>query len=270
MTPDSDAAGIRDHAAQLSPVVDAVQVTENQYGAIHMSTLAAASILIGEGIEPVMQLSACNRNRAALIGDLLGAAAIGVHNLLLVRGKSMPDSYQPQPELVSDLGVQELIATANVIRDDEKLASRADFHIGAVTRAHTPKPDWAAPRLVSKIDAGAQFIQTQVCLDMDVMKKFMAHLVKLKLVRRCSVICDVAVFASAEAARWLRDNLTHVMIPNRFIRRLERSPNPQQEGIRICVEQLQELATIPGVAGANIVAVDEPALAVAVIRESGL
>ena len=270
LTPDSDAESIVQQAQILGPHVDAIQVTENQYGAIHMSPLAGASILLNEGVDPVLQLSTCNRNRAALIGDLLGAAAIGVTSLLLVLGKKMPDSYQPQPTQVSDVGVTELIATARIIREDRKLSHAPDFMIGAVTRAHTPKPDWSAPRLVSKLEAGAQFIQTQICLDLDVMRSFLAHLVTLKLVQRCYVLCDVAVLPTAESARWLRDNLTHVMIPNKIIRRLERARDPEQEGIDICSEYLQEIAAIPGVSGVNMITPGNPQLIGAAIRASGL
>jgi methylenetetrahydrofolate reductase (NADPH) len=242
LTPDSDAGSIIEQARILQPYVDAIQVTENQYGAIHLSPLAAASILINENIDPVMQLSCCNRNRAALIGDLLGAIAVGVSSLLLVRGKKMPDSYQPQPKLVTDIAVDELIGTARVIEENSESTSTAGFLIGAVTRAHVPKSDWAAPRLLRKIDAGAQFVQTQICFDMNVMRKFVARLVHLKLLRRCSVVADVAVMQSAESARWIRDNLSHVLIPNNVIRRLERAEDPEREGIAIASERLQEIS----------------------------
>lgn len=270
LTPDSHAESIIEQAGILRPVVDAIQVTENQYGSIHMSPLAAASILINEGVDPVLQLSSCNRNRAALIGDLLGARAIGVSSLVLVRGKKMPDSYQPQPKQVMDVGVEELIATARVIKEDSELGGEADFLIGAVTQLHTPKADWAAPRLLGKVNAGAQFIQTQICFDLDVLRSFVAHLVSLKLIQRCNVIVDVAVLPSAESARWLRDNLNHVLIPNNVIRRLERARNPQQEGIDICSEYLQEIARTPGVSGANLITTGDPEMIVRAIKASGL
>jgi methylenetetrahydrofolate reductase (NADPH) len=270
LTADSDAASIMERARILGPKVDAIQVTENQYGVIHMSPLAAASILVNEGIDPVMQLSCCNRNRAALIGDLLGAKAVGISSLLLVQGKKMPDSYQPQPQQVTDVGVDELIATARLIAEDSESTSARGYLIGAATRAHAPKPGWAAPRLLSKINAGAQFTQTQICFDMNVMRKFVAHLVSLKLLQRCSVIADVAVLPSAEYARWLRDNLSHVLIPNGIIRRLERAEDPEQEGIAICAELLREIAAIPGVSGANLISMGSPEMTIQVIQESGL
>lgn len=270
LMPDSNAASIIEQARILGPHVDAIQVTENQYGTIHMSPLAAASILIDEGADPVMQVSCCNRNRAALIADLLGARAIGVTSVQLVQGKKMPDSYQPQPKQVKDLGVEELIATANVIKDDPNLTGTADFFIGAVVRARIPKDDEAMPRLLGKIDAGAQFIQTQLCFNLNVLRRYVEHLVSLKVIQRCSVIADIAALPSADSARWLRDNLSHVLIPNNIIRRLERAEDPEQEGIAICSEHLREIAAIPGVSGANVITMGGPKMIVEAIEASGL
>jgi len=270
LTPDSTVASIVEQTAILRPHVDAIQVTENQYGKLHLSPLAAASILIKEGVDPVMQLSTCNRNRAALIGDLLGARAIGVTSLLLVRGKKLPDSYQPQPQQVLDVGVEELIATAKVIGNDERTAGEPEFLIGAAVTAHTPTAEWAAPKIVAKVDAGAKFIQTQLRLDLDVLRRFVAHLVSLKLTWRCSVIADIAVLPSAQAAKWLRHNLSHIMISAKTIRRLEQASDPEREGIAICSMFLQEMATIPGLSGANLIATGNPEAVVAAIKASGL
>jgi methylenetetrahydrofolate reductase (NADPH) len=270
LTPDSSAASIIEQARILRPHVDAIQVTENQYGKVHMSPLAAASILINEGVDAVVQLSSCNRNRAALIGDLLGARAMGITSLLLIQGKKMPDSYQPQPKPVTDVGVSELIATAKVISDDEALAPATHFLIGAAAKAHTPKPDWPAPRLVGKVNAGAKFLQTQLCFDLKVLQSFAARLVSIKLVRRCTIIADIAVLTSAESATWLRENLSHVMIPGKIIRQLEDAADPGRAGIQICGEYLKEIAAIPGVSGANVITTGDPETIVAAIKASGL
>jgi methylenetetrahydrofolate reductase (NADPH) len=270
LTPDSDATSIIDQARVLGPHVDAILVTENQYGAVHMSPLAAASILIQEGVDAILQLSACNRNRAALIGDLLGARAAGITSLQLVQGKKMPDSYQPQPMQVKDLGVDELIATANVINEDALLTGAAEFLIGGAAKAHSPKPDWTAPRLVGKVDAGVKFIHTQLCFDLKVLRSFAAELVAIKLVRRCDVIADIAALPSADSARWLRENLSHIMIPGKIIQRLKAAADPEQEGVQICSEYLQEIAIIPGISGVNFIANGNPAMTVDAIKVSGL
>jgi methylenetetrahydrofolate reductase (NADPH) len=270
LTPDSDAASIIEQARILGPHVDAIHVTENQYGAIHMSPLAAASILINNGVDAVLQLSACNRNRAALIGDLLGARAVGVTSLQVVQGKKMPDSYQPQPRQVADLGVDELIATARVINEDEQRVEATEFLIGSAAKAHTPKPDWTAPRLVGKVDAGATIITTQLCFNLKILRSFVAHLVSIKLVRRCELIADMAVLPSAESARWLREHLSHIMIPGKIIERLQTAEVPEREGMQICSEYLQEIATIPGISGANLIASGNPEMIVEAIKASGV
>jgi len=182
----------------------------------------------------------------------------------------MPDSYQPQPKQVKDLGVEELIATAKVIKEDVNPKDTADFFIGAAVKARTPKSDEAMPTLLRKVDAGAQFIQTQLCFDINVLRKYVAHLVSLKLIRRCSIIVDVAALPSADSARWLRDNLRHVVIPNKIIRRLERAEDPEQEGIVICSEYLREIAATPGVSGANVITMGSPKMIVESVRASGL
>jgi len=270
LSPNTDADDLLKQAHILNSGVDAIQVTENQYGCIHMSPLAAASILKNANLDPVLQLSCCNRNRAALIADLLGARALGITSLLLVQGKKMPESYQPQPVQVADIGVDELIATAGLIKEDPKLKDRRHFLIGAVAKAHSPKPDWVASRLVSKINAGAQFMQTQLCFDLDVLRSFVAHLQSLKLLHRCYIIADIAILPSAEYARWLRINLRHIMIPGKIIRRLEQARDAELEGVKICSEYLREIAAIPGVSGVNIIASGEPESIVAAIKAAGL
>ena len=270
LDPGSDVEEITEQAKLLRPHFDAIQVTENQYGALHMSPLAAASILLTEGVDPILQISVCNRNRAALIGDLLGARALGIRNVQLVQGKKMPDSYQPQPTQVKDISVEELIATTKLINEDPELSGSVDFLIGAVVRARMLKQDEKMPMVVGKVDAGAQLLQTQVCFDLDVLRKYVAKIVSLKLIQRCSVIADIAVFESAESARWLRDNLPHISVPNTIIRRLERADNPEQEGVDICVEYLRELAEIPGLSGANLISIGSPAMKVKAIVSSGV
>ena len=153
LDPGSDVEEITEQAKLLRPHFDAIQVTENQYGALHMSPLAAASILLTEGVDPILQISVCNRNRAALIGDLLGARALGIRNVQLVQGKKMPDSYQPQPTQVKDISVEELIATTKLINEDPELSGSVDFLIGAVVRARMLKQDEKMPMVVGKIDA---------------------------------------------------------------------------------------------------------------------
>lgn len=252
LTPATDAAVIGEQAKILRDCVDAVLLTDNQFGKVHMSTLAASVLLLQNGVDPIMQLSCRNRNRIALISDLLGAAALRITSLLLVRGNKLPKGFAPRPKAVLDLGATELIATAQKMKSDQQTGPLSEFFIGGSIAPHAPGPGWIPEKLIEKIDAGAQFVQTSVCMDLDLLRNYMKHLVANKLIRRVSVIAGTAIFPSADAARWLRKNRPNVIIPMAVIKRLKQAPDPELEGVKICAEQLQEMAEIPGVSGANI------------------
>lgn len=270
LTPDTDAAVIREQSKILRGLVDAVLLTDNQFGKVHMSTLAASALLLQNGIDPIMQLSCRNRNRIALISDLLGAAALGITSLLLVRGNKLPKGFQPRPKAVIDIGATELIATACKMKSDQPIGPQSDFFIGGSVTPHSPDPGWVPEKFIEKINAGAQFVQTPVCMDMDVLRNYMKHLVANQLVRRVSVIAGTAIFPSADAARWLRKNRLNVTIPKAVINRLKQANDPDLEGVRICTEQLQEMAEIPGVSGANIMSGGNVAAIVDAIGAAGL
>lgn len=270
LRPETDAVSLCEQARLLSDAVDAVLLTDNQYGQLHMSTIAAASILLDAGIDPVVQLTCRNRNRIALISDLLGAAAIGVTSLLLIAGERAPPELKPRPKPVLDLKATDLIRTAAVLKSDERLSHRPDFLIGGVVVPLIPKPSWKATKFTEKVDAGAQFVQTHICMDTRVLTAYMKHLVEKKFIRRTSVIGAVAVLESAEDAEWLRDNRPSSTIPEHVVDRLRSADDPKAEGIRICAEILQEFAAIPGMAGASIMAARDLQTIPEVIRTAGI
>ena len=261
---------MREQAGLLQADVDAILLTDNQYGQLHMSTIAAASILLASGIDPIVQLTCRNRNRIALLSDLLGAAAIGVTSLLLVAGERAPMEFQPRPKPVLDLVATDLMRMATTLKSDERLTYCPDFFVGGVVTPVAPKPTWKAKKLTEKIDAGAQFMQTHICMDVRLLNRYMEHLVTNEYIRRTSVIGAVAVLESAEDAEWLRDNRPNVMIPDNLVERLESAGDPREQGIRICVETLQAMAKIPGMAGANIMAARDLKTIPEVIRAAGI
>ena len=254
LRPETNAEAIRLQADVLRESVDAVLLTDNQHGQVHMSVLAAAKLMLDNGVDPVIQLSCRNRNRIVLVSDLLGAAALGVSSLLLVRGDRVPDGFEPRPKAVFDVDAKELIATASAMNDDERLPSAPAFFIGGVVTPHGPKPGWVPKKLIEKTNAGLQFALTHLCMDLSLLREYLKHLVGNELTRRISVIVSTAVLTSAEDALWLRSHRPNTMIPDSLLNRLEASADPVQEGLAICSEQLAELATIPGVDGANIMA----------------
>ncbi|HNP65598.1 MAG TPA: methylenetetrahydrofolate reductase [Woeseiaceae bacterium] len=269
LNPESGAETIKVQTELLRPVVDGILLTDNQDGRLHLSPLAAASLVMSNGVDPIVQLPCRNRNRIALLGELLGAAAIGVTSLVLVRGNRVPQGFNPRPRAVFDVDATELIAMASKIKADESLPSLPDFYVGSIVTPHRPPPGWVPEKLSLKADAGAQFAQTHLCMDMDLLRDYMRHLVTAGLPRRLVVFAKIAVFSSAADARFLRDSLPNHQVPDELIRRLDQASDAEHEGVRICAEQLQQLADIPGVHGAHLVATRNLATIPAAIDAAG-
>src|SRR5450631_96152 len=247
-------------ALPLRGVADAVNVTDGAGARAHMSATAAAALLVGAGIEPILQLTCRDRNRIALQGELMGAAALGIRNLLLLRGDDPKAGDQPDAKPVFDLDSRGLTETARSIRDDGKLphgaavAGRAAFFIGAADLPIDPPPEWQPDGLKAKVAAGAAFVQTQFCMDTGVVRRYAARLAEAGLAGRVSVIIGVNPLRSARSAAWMRHHLFGTIIPDAMVARMESAADPVAEGRRICVEVIEELATIPGIAGAHIMA----------------
>ncbi len=254
LRPGSSADSICEQAEVLREHVDAILLSDNQFGQLHMSTLVAASILMNAGIDPIVQLTSRNRNRIALVSDLMGAGALGVTSLLLVRGERAPKEFDPRPKPVLDVNAVELIKMASAVREDPRMEHCPDFYIGGAVTPHGPRKGWQAKKLAEKIDAGAGYLQTHICMDMDILKSFMKRLVDDGVIRRTNIIGTTAILGSVEDARWLRDNRRNVLIPDYIVDRLEQAADPRQEGIDICTEVLQTMAEIPGISGANVMA----------------
>ncbi len=257
LRPESSVDSITEQADLLRDHVDAILLTDNQFGRLHMSTLVAASILINAGVDPIVQLASRNRNRVALISDLIGAVALGVTSLLLVRGERAPKEFDPRPKSVLDVDAVELIRIASTVSQDERNSHSPDLYIGGLVIPHRPAKQWKGKLLTDKIDAGAGYLQTHICMDIEVLKTFMKRLVDNGIVRRTNTIGATAILGSAEDARWLRENRRNVLIPDSVVDRLEKASNPRQEGINICTEILQAMLDIPGISGANIMAVQD-------------
>jgi len=254
LRPDTNEETIKIQADLLKDCVDAILVTDNQSGQLHMSSLSAGIILKNLGIDPIVNLSCRNRNRISLTGELLGCASLNINNLILTRGEKIPKEVQPRPKAIMDMNATSLISLANQIRNDEKLPSNNDFLIGGVVTPLSPKKGWPAKNLSEKVDAGANFMITHTCLDMELIQIYMERLIATKLLRSMHLIVGIAILKSAEDAKWLRENRPNVMIPVGVVERLEKSKNPEQEGIKMCAENLRTLAKIPGISGAHIIA----------------
>jgi methylenetetrahydrofolate reductase (NADPH) len=263
LTETASAAGVMAQGSMLRDVVDGIQITDNPYGRVQMSPLAAASLLLQADIDAIPQMTCRDRNRTALESDLIGARALGVESLIAMRGHGTPDGPTP----VFDIGAKQLIAAAHSYSEDEDPHS---FHIGCVATMFKPVAGWQPDELKAKADSGAQFIQTQLCFDMDVLRRYVARLVAAKLTWRTSVVVAVAALPSAESAQWLQRNLRGALMPEEVVQRLEAAQDPEHEGVKICAELLQELAEIPGVSGAHVMTPGDTETIRDAIQASGL
>ena len=247
-------------AAPLKGLADAVNVTDGAGARAHMGALAAAAILRNAGIEPILQLTCRDRNRIGLQGDLMGASALGIRNLLILTGDKPSAGDQPDATAVFDLDSKTLSQTAHMIGSEgqlptgTKVASAVPFLIGAADMPIDPKPDWQPTGLKAKIAVGARFAQTQFCMDAGVLRRYMARLTEAGVLPGLAMLIGVNPLRSAKSAHWMRNHLFGTIIPDAMIERMEKAADPAAEGRRICVDYIEEIAEIPGVAGVHIMA----------------
>jgi methylenetetrahydrofolate reductase (NADPH) len=255
-----DADDLRRKAAPLKGLPDAVNVTDGAGARAAMSALAAAAILRDMGLEPILQLACRDKNRIALQGELMGAAALGIRNLLLLTGDDPKAGDQPDTKPVFDIDSKALIETARRLRDDgtlpngRKVGGKAAFFLGAADVPIDPPAGWQPHALAGKVKSGAQFVQTQFCMDAAIVRRYVGTLEQAGLTRQLSILIGVNPLRSAKSAAWMKAHLFGTIIADALIKRMEGAADPEREGIRICVELIEELATIPGVAGVHIMA----------------
>jgi methylenetetrahydrofolate reductase (NADPH) len=272
----TDPTAFVDAATALRGIATAVNVTDGASAKTHLSALVAAHFLVQHGIEPILQLTCRDRNRLALQGDLLGAVALGIRNVLVLRGDDPRAGDQPDTKPVFDLDAAALLAMASRMQAERRLPSgtaitgRVRLLLGAADTPIDPPAGWRAERLVAKADAGAAFVQTQFCMDMAVVRRYAARLLELGVAQRLPVLVGVAPIPSARSARWMKEKLYGTLIADDIVARLERAADPKAEGKRICVELMQELAATPGIAGAHVMAPQNHAAIAEVIAASGV
>jgi methylenetetrahydrofolate reductase (NADPH) len=247
-------------ALPLKGLADAVNITDGAGARPHLGAVTAAAMLVEAEIEPILQLTCRDRNRIALQSDLLSAASSGVRNLLMLRGDDPSAGDQPDAKPVFDLDPRSLLETARRLRDTgelpsgRKVSGRADFFLGGADNPIDPKPGWEPKGLQAKIDAGAQFVQTQFCMDAGVVRRYMARLAEHGITENVSLIIGIVPLRSAKSARWIKDKLFGATIPDALVARMKRAADPTAEGHRICLDLVAELAGIPHVAGVHIMA----------------
>lgn len=264
---ESTADDVRRQADLLGRYSDGIQVTDNPYAWVQMSALAAAGILADHGFDPVPIMTCRDRNRSALESDLRGMRALGVTSLLLIRGHRVPSDHAVPSSTVFDLTGRELIALAASLGDEQ---GGDGFLIGTGARLFRPNRGWRADSLTARAAAGARFIQTQLCFNMDILRQYMKRFIAAGLPEHYSVIVSLSPLPSAQTAKWVKRNMADSRIPEPVIDRLESADDPEEEGIRICAELMQQVSEVPGVSGVNLMTTGTPEAIPAAIKASGL
>ena len=252
MQPMTSVDDIEQSVEALSGFADALHVVDDREATGHMSSLAAAAIVIRNGCDAVLHMTSRDRNRVALQADMLGAAALGITSLVISRGEKLPREDFLRGKGVFDTQESRLMAMANRISEESSLVSPPGFVIGTYVAAFTPAADWAATRIGQSMDAGARFLQTQPCLNAKVLRYYADKLVELRLTHRASLIVDIPLLASAQVALDFKKRKPSALIPDHAKKEMAAATDELETGIGLCLAMLAEAANIPGVSGANI------------------
>ena len=266
---------VRKKAAHFRDVVDAVNTTDNQSGIVRQSSIAAAKLLIDEGVDPVVQMTCRDRNRLALQSDILGAAALGVRNLLLLTGDHMVMGNQPEARPVFDLDSVQLIEMARGMREGrfmngEEIKRPPDVLLGAAANPFAEPMGLRLIRVAKKIEAGADFIQTQAIFDVERFDRWMAGVRDLGLHERVKIIAGILPTRSARALEYMRDEVSGMIIPDDTIRRLAGAEDPVEEGVRLACELVAKVREIDGVSGVHLMPVMWEKITPRIVEEAGL
>ena len=270
---------IREKGRMLKDRVDAINITDNQTAVVRMSSLASAVILKGMGLEPVMRMVTRDRNRIAMQSDILGAAALGISNLLCISGDHQCFGNQPRSRNINDLDSIQLVRAVKLMRDeghildsDDNLLGKPEIFIGAAANPFADPVEFRPFRLRKKIEAGADFIQTQCIFDLDRFKEFMSVVSDMGLDEKTYILAGVTPLKTAGMARYMANRVPGISIPDNIIRRMENVSKEKaaEEGIRICCEQIQALREIKGVHGIHIMAIEWEHKVGEIVERAGL
>jgi methylenetetrahydrofolate reductase (NADPH) len=265
-------------AKQLEPVSDALNVTDSAGAYCHMSSFGASALFTQAGYEVISQMTCRDRNRIAIQGDILGASAIGIKNLLCLTGDDVVIGDQPQAKRVFDFDSIQLLRTAKTMRDESiflsgrKLTSPPKLFLGAAANPFAAPYNFRPERLAKKVHAGANFIQTQFCFDIERLKIYMESVRDLGLHEKCFILIGVGPLRSVRSAEFLRSKIPGVVIPDAIMNRLRKVPQSKQreEGKQICLEIIQQIMEIKGIAGIHIMAYKQEEAVGEIVEEAGL
>ncbi len=273
----ADAEAIRKKAQHCLGKVDGVNITDNQTAIVRMSSIGAAAIAVSCGLEPVVQMVCRDRNRIAMQSDVLGAAALGVKNILLLSGDHQKFGNHPQAKNVYDLDSVQLIAMVKKMRDEKKFQSgdpikdnEPKMFIGCVENPFADPFEFRAVRLAKKAEAGADFCQTQCIFDLPKFSEWMKLIVQQGLHKRIFIMAGLTPVRSAKALTYMKNEVAGMSIPDELIKRMESATDPKEEGVRICVEMIEQVRKIEGVAGIHLMPIGWESITPVILERAGL
>ncbi|SFM50824.1 methylenetetrahydrofolate reductase [Thermodesulforhabdus norvegica] len=274
----ADVEVIKKKAEHLRGMVDSVNVTDNQTSVVRMCSMAVCKLLLEMGLEPNLQMTCRDRNRIAIQSDLLGAYALGIRNVLCLSGDHNKFGDHPQAKNVFDLDSIQLIQTVKQMRDEGKLLSGQEcegvpkFFIGAAANPFGDPFDFRPIRLAKKVQAGVDFIQTQCIYNMEKFREYMKRVVDMGLAEKCYILAGITPLKSLGMARYMANFVPGLDVPDYYLKRLAGVEKKKQaeEGIKIAVEQIQQVREIEGVAGIHLMAIEWEHRVPDIIKAAGL
>jgi methylenetetrahydrofolate reductase (NADPH) len=266
---------LRGMARMLRGWAHAFNLTDNQAANVRMSSIASSLICLQEGLEPVMQMTCRDRNRIAMQSDVIGASALGVRNVLCISGDHQTFGNHPQAKNLYDIdSIQELMVLRNLREgknwSGEALPEPPQLYLGAAANPFADPFEFRVTRLAKKVEAGAQFVQTQCVLDVERFKRFMGLAVEKGLHEKVHVIAGVIPLRSHKAALFMKNKVAGMSVPDELVDRLRKASDPKEEGIRACVETMNEMSSLEGVHGVHITAIAWEDIIPRLVDEAGL
>jgi methylenetetrahydrofolate reductase (NADPH) len=253
---------IKKKASHLKGISDAVNITDNQTAVVRMASWAASFLAIQEGLEPNYQMVCRDRNRIAMQSDILGAYALGVRNMLCLTGDHQQFGNHPLTKGVFDIDSIQLIGMVRGMRDEKKFLNGDEINeaprifIGAAANPFAEPFEWRVHRLAKKVSAGADFIQTQCIYDMKRFREWMRQAHDMGLTEKVHILAGITPLKSGGMARYMAKNVSGIIIPDEIINRIVNAKKGSDEGIKLCVEQIEEMREIKGVHGVHLMAIE--------------
>ena len=274
----ADAEVVRKKAKILKGYIDAFNVTDGQTAVVRMASWAACLIGKDEGLDPIVQMTARDRNRIALQMDVLGASALGIHNILCLTGDHMSFGNHREAKGVWDFDSVNFIKAVKQMRDEKKFQSgdemdvAPELYIGAAANPFAPPYEFRVHRLRKKIEAGVDFIQTQCIFNLDRFKEWMKQVQDQGLHEKVKILGGITPIKSLGAAKYMKNNVPGMDVPDNIVERMQKTPKEDRakEGIKIVVETIQQLREIEGVAGVHIMAIEWEEVVPEIVKMAGL